>query len=179
MHQPALPTLENQSGSSRKRKEYQTLRRLTDFFARDRSPRGDRTCTAVSNGDIPSILPQNTSVNSATGSGPSSSQSSPAKAWMRLDTEDTASEVRPALVNLLRQAPAPSPIAAFPTANQLVIDTMLKEMLVSLHSSLHNDISAMFSALRSYMVHMGSKLSHVEKQMGASYSYCKRPSRCP
>lgn len=42
---------------------------------------------------------------------------------------------------------------------------MLKEMLMSLHSSLHNDISSMFTAFKAEMMYTGQKVGHIEKQM--------------
>lgn len=128
--------------------------------ARDRSPREELVYTDLPDADESTILPQENTSASTTPYGPSSTSNSPAKSRIRL-----APEVRPELDDLLTQTPASSPIAAFPTTNH--IDTMLKDMLISLHSSLHNDISSMFSAFKSEMVYMGNKVGHMEQQMSA------------
>lgn len=64
------------------------------------------------------------------------------------------------------QSAHPSPIAAFPTSNQPVLETTMKEMLISLQSSLHNDISSMFTKFSTEMQSMGKRIYHIEKQIG-------------
>lgn len=181
MHSSHPHTAGTQIGTSRKRKEYRQPKKLTDFYsvtqaeriqdgARGASQPSETQLSADSYTDLPdendpSILPQEYSSSSQPPSGSSSTSNSPAKSRMRLDNAAQAQEVRPALDQLLAQTPLSSPIAAFPTSNQPVIDTMLKEMLISLHSSLHNVISSMFTAFKSEMVHTGNKIGQIEKQM--------------
>lgn len=63
--------------------------------------------------------------------------------------------------------PSASPIATFPTTNQPVVDTTLKDMLTTLHSSLHTDISSMLSAFKSEMIHVHNRMDRIEHQMSA------------
>lgn len=82
---------------------------------------------------------------------------------LRLDSDPTAHEVSP-VSDLI---PAhPSHIAAFPTKIQPVLDTTMKEMLISLQNSLHNDITSMFTKFSSQMHYMGQKVYHIESQIG-------------
>lgn len=132
----------------------------------DHSPQGEWAYTDLPDADAYSILPQDNSSDPSASSDLSSTPNSPAKSWMRMHADTQASEVRPALENLLIQTPVSSPISAFPTSNQPIIDTMLKEMLIYLHSSLHNDISSMFSAFKSEMICMRNKVGRIEQQLG-------------
>lgn len=86
---------------------------------------------------------------------------------MRLDPGSQAHEVRPAMDCLPSLTSTQSPIEAFPTANQPVVDTMLKDMLITLHSTIQNDISSMFSAFKSEIVHVNNRMGRIEHQMSA------------
>lgn len=82
---------------------------------------------------------------------------------MRLDTDPPGHEASP----VFERIPVhPSPIATFPSANQPVLETTMKEMLISLQSSLYNDISSMFNKFSSQMHYMGQRVYHIKKQMG-------------
>lgn len=87
---------------------------------------------------------------------------SPAKAKMRLHPQAANTEVNK-LTLLSCQAPQADSIASFPTAGQPVLDSTLKDMLMSLRSSLQAD---MFS----FMHNFGNKMSVVEERMSCKKS---------
>lgn len=72
-------------------------------------------------------------------SSPTSSAINSLVNWrMRLDSDLHDPEMSPLFDLTPIQSTQASPIASFPTSNQPVLDTTMKEMLISLHSSLHN-----------------------------------------
>lgn len=58
------------------------------------------------------------------------------------------------------------PIAAFPTSDRPVSDTVLKEMLLSLKASLHADMTAGINHCQREVQALGSRVDHIEKRMG-------------
>lgn len=57
-------------------------------------------------------------------------------------------------------------ITDFPTLNQPVMDTTLKDMLVSLRSSLHADIMSITQQFKSEVSAVANRVSHIEIKMG-------------
>lgn len=60
----------------------------------------------------------------------------------------------------------PDSIDLFPTNNQPVIDTVRKEMLVSLRSSLHSDMITCVHKFSSELQSISDRVSHIENKMG-------------
>lgn len=92
---------------------------------------------------------------------------SPAKARMRMDSP---ASVIPE-VSQLSLSPGPhsaqsDSIAMLPTTNQPVMDTTLKEMLISLRKTLQSDMQQ----FRQNVTSLGDRMSHVETQRGACAS---------
>lgn len=56
-------------------------------------------------------------------------------------------------------------MASFPTIGQPVIDTTLKDMLLSLQSSLMTDLSSLFTKISTDMHVMDERVSHLEHSM--------------
>lgn len=92
---------------------------------------------------------------------------SPAKAKMRLD----APPMRPQRQLIEAQAPNPltmhqalhSSMASFPTSGQPIIDTTLKDMLISLQSSLMTDLSSMFQKITSDLHSLDDRVHNTER----------------
>lgn len=89
--------------------------------------------------------------------------SSPAKAWMRMD----AAHPRPPLPLPETRAFNPfssnqalhSSMVSFPTTRQPIIDTTLKYMLMSLQSSLTTDLSSLLHKISTDMQHMDRRIT--------------------
>lgn len=60
----------------------------------------------------------------------------------------------------------PDSIEVFPTSNQPVLDTVLKEMVVSLRSSLHSDMVSCMHKFSKDLISVSERVSHVENKMG-------------
>lgn len=156
---------------TRKRKEFRQPKKLTDFFIMLKiqdggsgSPHKPATAyTGLPDADGLEISAQNDSLGASPSSLPSSASNSPAESRMRLDSASTSPEVSPASDH---NSIHPSPIAVFPTSNQPVLDTTMKDMLISLQSSLRNDISTMFNKFSSQMHYMGQRVCNIETQVG-------------
>lgn len=89
--------------------------------------------------------------------------SSPAKARMRLDTADADTGVSHEKPSAMVHTELQSPIASIPASNQPVLDTQLKEMLLSLHHSLHDEftnITYKFSKEQSLMGDRVNQVAH-------------------
>lgn len=57
-------------------------------------------------------------------------------------------------------------IAAYPTTNQPVLDTTLRDMLLTLQTSIHFNISKMMHHITSEMTCMGERVTIIENKMG-------------
>lgn len=62
--------------------------------------------------------------------------------------------------------PEQSPIASFPTSNQPVMDTLLKEMLLLIHNSLHADILNPAKHISNEVHALGDRVHCIEESMG-------------
>lgn len=58
------------------------------------------------------------------------------------------------------------PINNFPTANKPILDTTLKDMLVSLCSSLHADMMQCMKKIKTEVGELGGQIDHIEQKMG-------------
>lgn len=56
-------------------------------------------------------------------------------------------------------------INAFPTANRPLSDTTLKDMLISLRSSLHSDMMYCMRNFKAEVGELGGRIDHMEKKM--------------
>lgn len=132
---------------------------------------GDHTQASSSYTDLPDDNHNTWEAGIDTLSAPSSpirspSSDSPAKSRMRMDPETQASSSGNATprqdqvgLNL------PSTIANYPTSGQPVLDTTMKDMLLSLQASLMLNISAMINNFASEMQGMGERVQHIEHKM--------------
>lgn len=57
-------------------------------------------------------------------------------------------------------------ILAFPTNDQPVLDTTLKDMLVSLRSTIHTDILSLMQQFKSDIGEVSDRVHHIENKMG-------------
>lgn len=80
-------------------------------------------------------------------------------ARLRLDAMDSSHELSRGLYSGEDTRDLPDSIDLFPTTNQPVLDTTLKDMLVSLRSSLHAD---MLSCVHKFVVELRKTLSRVD-----------------
>lgn len=158
------------------------IRKLTTFlFPQDKvsaiqDGAGGLTDTSEAYTDLPDAIhsemgtaPLPTSPTHDPGSDPLTS--SPAKARMRMDTPQPHSPH----ISTAVQAQAFNPfqsnqalhnsMASFPTSGQPVIDTTLKEMLMSLQTSLMTDLSSLFSKISTEMHSMDNRISNMERGM--------------
>lgn len=100
-----------------------------------------------------------------TNSQTSSSSSSPVKAKQQhLQGNNMAEEETDTSLNDTRELQ--DSILEFPTKNQPVIDTTLKDMLVSLRSTLHADILTLTSHFKTEMKAVNNRVTHIEHKMG-------------
>lgn len=58
------------------------------------------------------------------------------------------------------------PFTAFPTTGKPVFDTTLKDMLVSLRSSMHTDMLQCVNNFKTEMGALGGRVNHIEEKMG-------------
>ncbi|PIO13727.1 hypothetical protein AB205_0115520 [Aquarana catesbeiana] len=167
---------------SRKQMGERGLRKLTTFlFPQDKvsafqDSAGGLTETREAYTDLPDDIhnemgtaPLPISPTHDPGSDPLTS--SPAKARMWMDTPQSHSPH----VSTAAQAQAFNPfqsnqalhnsMASFPTSGQPVIDTTLKEMLMSLQTSLMTDLSSLFSKISTEMHSMDNRISNMERGM--------------
>lgn len=59
------------------------------------------------------------------------------------------------------------PINEFPTANKPILTTTLKDILVSLSSSLQADMMQCMSNIKAEVGELGGRIDHIEQKMGA------------
>lgn len=58
-----------------------------------------------------------------------------------------------------------SSVAAFPTTGQPVLDTTLKDMLLSLQTSLMSDLSSLITKFSSDINNLGNRVSYIEDKI--------------
>lgn len=93
-----------------------------------------------------------------------------AKARMRMDSSAPVThEVSQPPLPPGPHSAQPGVIALFLTTNQPAMDTTLKDMLISLRSTLQSDMSFM-QQFKQDVTSLGDRMSHVETQMGACAS---------
>ena len=156
----------------RRNKEGNRPLKLTEFFTV--GPKQDGA------GAASTPLPKDTQISSKSGksakrsSPPRSlnsppatpSSGSPEKARFRMDAADASHEVSSHIESGDDTRELPDSIDLFPTNNKPVLDTVLKEMLVSLRSSLHSDMVSCVHKFSSDLRHVADRVSHVETKMG-------------
>lgn len=91
---------------------------------------------------------------------------SPEKARLRLDASDSSRDITPGLDSGEDTRDLPDSIDLFPTTNQPVLDTTLKDMLVSLRSSLHADMLSCVHRFGVELKETVSRVDHIEHKMG-------------
>lgn len=98
---------------------------------------------------------------------PPSASSSPAKSRQRMSVEHADTEEVSGLNSSLDDTrELQDSITDFPTSNQPVMDTTLKDMLVSLRSTLHSDILAITHQFKSEVKAVSNRVTHIESKMG-------------
>lgn len=161
----------------RRRKEGKTPGMMMDFFAHEGHPSHQDSGGGMQRS--PRTLGQNTNLNwdtdnnhitrpkqLQTDSQSSSSASSPVKVKQRMvqhasvDTadRDTGSTLDDTLE-------FQETIAAFPTNNQPVMDSTLKDMLVSLRSAIHTDMLQLMKQCKSEVAEVSDRVTHIESKM--------------
>lgn len=93
-------------------------------------------------------------------SSPSQLCASPAKARLRLDDSLKETEVSHAVPEPTLHTPHLFSIASFPTSNQPVMDTLLKEMFSSLQNFLHTDFATLTHKFSSELNSLGERVNH-------------------
>lgn len=88
------------------------------------------------------------------------------KTRFRMDEKDADNEVSSILDSGDDTREMPDSIDQFPTNNQPVLDIVLKEMLVSLRSSLHSDMISCVHKFDTELQSVTSRVSHIENKMG-------------
>ncbi|XP_077330861.1 T-cell differentiation antigen CD6-like [Lithobates pipiens] len=88
---------------------------------------------------------------------------SPEKARFRLDGEHRRQELSPDCIGVLN---LPDTIEEFPTNNQPLMDTVLKDMLMSLTSSLQSDLASYIHKFNNDLEAVENGVEHVERKMG-------------
>lgn len=160
-----------------KRKEDRCPKKLTDFFTmpttdrkkgRDGTSGANRQDQPSSYTDLPDNHPEDWEADLPTpftqGSSPHSpTPNSPAKVRMRMDPSVQASGTvstyeRSDHIGLNLQ----SSIAALPTSGQPVLDTTMKDMLLSLQSSLMVNFSTLIHKFTSEIQGMGERVQYIE-----------------
>ena len=91
---------------------------------------------------------------------------SPAKSKPRLSPECSGGRVDMLQDSLNDTRELAAPINSFPTADKPLSDTMLKDMLVSLRSSLHADMMECMRGFKADVQELGGRVDHVEQKMG-------------
>lgn len=166
----------------RHRKNPQNLQKMQDFFkgrelqqnGAGASGRRTEPQAGTNNGSSGAAKThQSLHLNSGSSSGTSSpSTRSPAKQKLRIaspdrplaDPEMEVSRPQTAIDTAVRSSQ--DPIAAFPTSDRPVSDTVLKEMLLSLKASLQADMTAGINKCQREVQVLGSRVDHIEQRMG-------------
>ena len=159
---------------TRKRKEGSQPRKLEEFYPPkgrgliqdgagaglgDASP--SSPCSSRSTASSPRMHP-GTTQQSPGGSTPF--DRSPAKSKPRL--EANTSQVSGGAEALEDTRELIDPFTAFPTSGKAVSDTTLKDMLVSLRSSMHADMLQCMRNFKADVGELGDRVTHVEEKMG-------------
>lgn len=92
-------------------------------------------------------------------------RSSPAKARMRLDKPTRALIEAQAFNPLLSNQAFYTSMMSFPTTGQLVMDTTLKDMLLSLQMSLMTHLSLLFTKIYTDIHNLDDRVSFIENSM--------------
>lgn len=118
------------------------------------------TQTTVAGGEH--SQPHLTGINSA-----STPSAVPSKSKLRL-TQDTEqdTELSHASQPPLMCQPLNSSIAEYPTLNQPIMDTTLKDMLLTLQNSIHSEITKLVLNFSSEMSFLGERVTTIETNMG-------------
>ncbi|XP_077341238.1 uncharacterized protein LOC143986704 [Lithobates pipiens] len=158
---------------SKKRKGLTKPGKMLDFFAQHRQihvqdggrARGhrsqqERTDRYTDHGNPQAAVPLMHSV-------PTSASTSPAKSRQRMEAHMNDTEEVSAFNSSMDDTrELQDSITDFPTLNQPVMDTTLKDMLVSLRSTLHADIMAITQQFKTEVHAVTDRVSHVEVKMG-------------
>ena len=98
---------------------------------------------------------------------PSPLSRSPAKSRFRADDSDNQQcEVRSNADSQEDTRELPDSIISFPTQNQPVLDTTLKDMLISLRSTIHGDMMSCMGKFSTELSEVGDRVNHIETKMG-------------
>ncbi|XP_073453695.1 uncharacterized protein [Aquarana catesbeiana] len=156
----------------RRKAEGSRPQKLIEFFPPGPRQNGDGT-TSTQVSRHTQILSQK-GKSQKRNSPPRGSQSSPAtpasgspeKSRARMDAADEEYEVSSAHDSGDDTRELPNSIDQFPTTNQPVMDTILKEMLVSLRSSLHSDMLSCIHTVNRDLQEVSERVTYVEDKMG-------------
>lgn len=97
----------------------------------------------------------------------STPSTSPAKSTLKLSqAEDLNNEVSLPLQPPSVSTALHSTIAILPTTNQPVLDTTLRDMLLTVQSSIHSEIANMIQHFNSEIFYMGNRVTNIESKMG-------------
>lgn len=95
----------------------------------------------------------------------SSIPSSPAKSKTRLDSDQAALD--PATSDtIFAISPPDDTLESFPTSNQAVSESFLKEMMLALRSSIQQSFTSVLNKQMSVIDDLGDRINHVEQKMG-------------
>lgn len=160
---------------SRKRKEQRKPQRLTDFYEmkqHDGRQDGAGSSSTPANKST-TILPManrhnhNISIHKSPQQySPSPPSGSPAKARPRMDGGGFADTASPTSDSGDDTRELPDSIESFPTSHQPVIDTVLKDMLLSLRSSLQSDLMKCMHKFNNNLQAVETRVEHIEQKMG-------------
>lgn len=161
--------------SSRKHRGRGKLVRMTDFFPLPRryqsKDSADDTASSphVSFQERSSVSRGTSKHHSGHKSGgnsqSSSSTSSPAKHRQKMhDPSDPTAEVSGFNSSFDDARELQDSISEYPTLNQTVLDTALKDMLVPLRSTLHTDIMTLTQKFKSELTAVSDRVTHVESK---------------
>lgn len=96
---------------------------------------------------------------------PSSSTNSPAKSKPRLDGNVLGPETSPASDSGDDTRELPELTEMFPTLNKPVLDTVLKDMLLSLRSTIQSDMATCMHRFNREVQEVGNRVNHIESKM--------------
>lgn len=157
---------------TRRKKDNDQLKKLPDFF--QMKDRGLLQDGAGAMRDPPSPTGSARSAFSSPGSQAGSKHSSPgastpmsrspAKSKPRLTEDTQQGSMTPDTMEDTRELV--DPFTAFPTTGKPVSDTTLKDMLVSLRSSMHTDMMQCVHNFKSELGAIGGRVDHIEDKMG-------------
>lgn len=158
---------------SPKRKEDRNPKKLTAFFQSPHPMKGNNhegnsphmKAQSASYTDLPDAEPGDEDILQLPPSPlqsppPSPSTQSPAKSKMKLDTY---SQIPPSEEGV--QSQPPQSIASFPTTGQPVLDSTLKDMLLSLQSSLTTSFTSVLTKFSTELKHVDDRVHYIENKM--------------